>query len=95
MSVKLPKQNHDEPPNWLQIEWTPEERLAAIQKITAFSSRDWSKSDYTEAGAPDPETWAIYILATAGCREEAIQLWAGFVLHHQGFKPEYAKPSWQ
>lgn len=83
MSVKLPPTVPEQPddyPNWLQIEWTPEERLHAAGEIMAFSSQSWGTyHGGLEKGAPKTETWALYCLILSDSRDEARDLWRDYV----------------
>ena len=91
MSVKLPKEDRDTAPNWLQIEWTEDIRLEWIATIQNYSPRDWSKYPVgkVQGDVPDPESWAIYVLANAQTRSEAVAMWKDFVENHQGFRPSW------
>ena len=63
-------------PNWIaENDWSPASRLDWIHRIMAFSSRDWGRKDYGAPGTPDPEEWAIWILACIDSKDEALEVW--------------------
>jgi hypothetical protein len=65
-------------PGWMDHDWTPADRLHAIRDIMAFSSRDWSKHPHAEPGHDDPECWALWLLANAEGRGDALAQWDAF-----------------
>ena len=66
-------------PNWIEDnDWSYKARLNWISDIMTFSPRDWRVNDYATPGQPDPEKWALYILAVDETKEEAIESWNRF-----------------
>jgi hypothetical protein len=64
---------------FLNIDWTAENRLEKINAIMAFSPRDWSLHDACTATYKDKELWAIWCLSCCKTKAEAIKSWNGFI----------------
>ncbi|BFM16243.1 hypothetical protein R50073_24260 [Maricurvus nonylphenolicus] len=73
MSVKIGQRGTT--PNWMDIEWTAENRLHTARTIYAFSSRDWTRYPAATAHAVDAEQAALYCLICCETKTEAQNFW--------------------
>lgn len=82
MGINL-QSEFDEKPNWIEEnDWSPQDRIEWMQKIMAFSPRDWSVATGDERGAPDAEMWAIYLLTNADGETDAWESWKMYCKNH-------------